>query len=121
MGLSPSAPTPANGIVGSYRQHLGFASTFGVTYAGCSYALLGVHWLYGTVAALLAILGGLLPNLDSDSGVEMKTFTGVLGVLAAVAVWRGLDVAVPGLPFELHLWSIVGTYAAIRYGLRKIV
>ena len=50
--------------------------------------LAGIHWLYGSVAALLTTLSGLLPDLDSDSGVELKGFTGILGVLAAVAVWE---------------------------------
>ena len=74
--------------MGNYRQHITFAGVLGVAYAGAAYALAGVHWLYGSVAALQALLSGLLPDLDSDSGVEMKGFTGILGVLTAVAVWQ---------------------------------
>lgn len=107
--------------MGNYRQHLGFASVCGVAYAGASYVWLSIPWLYGTVAALLALLGGLLPDIDSETGAGMRSFTGVLGLLAAVVVWRNLDMVQPGLPFELHLWSIVATYATVRYGLRKAV
>ena len=64
--------------MGSYRQHIGVASFLGVSYAWALSALAGIHWIYGTVAALLATLGGLLPDLDSQSGVEMRGFTGVL-------------------------------------------
>ena len=105
----------------NYRQHLGFASVLGVGYAAGMYCLAGIHWLYGSVAFLLAALGGLLPDVDSDSGVEMRTFTGVLGVLAAVSVWKGFDAFRPGLPFELHLWGMVFAYVAVRHGLRLAV
>ena len=67
----------------------------------------GIHWVYGSVAALLATLGGLLPDLDSDSGVELKGFTGILGVLAAVAVWQRVGRVEPALAFEFHLWAVV--------------
>ena len=63
--------------MGNYRQHITFAGVLGIGYAWAAYLLGGVHWLYGTVAALLATLGGLLPDLDSPSGVELKGFTGI--------------------------------------------
>ena len=107
--------------MGNYRQHLTFASGLGVLYAGAAYALGGVHWIYGSVAALLTSISGLLPDIDSQTGVEMKTFTGVLGVLAATAVWKGLDQLEPPTAFELHLWAMVATYLVVRYGIRGIV
>jgi uncharacterized membrane protein YeaQ/YmgE (transglycosylase-associated protein family) len=107
--------------MGNYRQHITFAGVLGVAYAGAAYALAGVHWLYGSVAALLALLSGLLPDLDSDSGVEMKGFTGILGVLAAVAVWQEVGRVRPAVAFELHLWAVVGAYVLVRHGLRRIL
>lgn len=107
--------------MGNYRQHLTFASGLGVLYAGAAYALGGVHWLYGSVAALLTSMSGLLPDIDSQTGVEMKTFTGVLGVLAATAVWKGLDQLEPPPAFEIHLWAMVAAYLAVRYGIRSVV
>ncbi len=74
--------------MGNYRQHITFAAFLGVGYAWAAFLLAGIHWLYGSVAALLATLSGLLPDLDSDSGVELKSFTGILGVITAVAVWQ---------------------------------
>src|SRR5262245_1594977 len=104
--------------MGNYRQHVTFASVLGAAYAWGAYVAAGIHWLYGSVAALLATLGGLLPDLDSDSGVELKGFTGILGVLAAVAAWQGLTRHDPDIPFELHLWATVLVYVAVRHGLR---
>lgn len=106
--------------MGNYRQHLGFAGFLGVGYAAATFLLAGIHWLYGTVAALLTTISGLLPDLDSDSGVEMKGFTGMLGVLVAVAVWEGLGKAHPPPAFELHLWATVISYVAVRHGIRRI-
>ncbi len=70
------------------------------------------------MAALLSTLGGLLPDLDSDSGVEMRGFTGLLGVLAAVAVWQHTAMLEPPPGFEVHLWLVILTYVLVRHILR---
>jgi len=107
--------------MGSYRQHVGVASMLGASYAWALYALAGIHWVYGSVAALLATLGGLLPDLDSQSGVSLRGFTGLLGVLAAVAVWQNTSGFRPPLTFELHLWLVILTYLFVRHALRRVL
>jgi hypothetical protein len=107
--------------MGNYRQHLAFASSLGVGYSAAAYFLAGLHWLYGTVAILLATLGGLLPDLDSPSGVELKGFTGILGVLGALAVWQEVGQVHPPPVFEIHLWAVVVTFVLIRHGLRRMM
>ena len=107
--------------MGNYRQHITFASVLGVFYAIGAFLMMGVHWFYGTVATLLATLGGLLPDLDSASGVELKGFTGILGVLAAAAVWDAVGKADPPPIFELHLWAMVLAFVAVRHGLRRVL
>lgn len=106
--------------MGNYRQHITFASVLGVGSALAAYLLAGVHWMYGSVAALLATLGGLLPDLDCASGVELRGFTGILGVLAAVAVWQQLAGVEPAPAFEFHLWAVVLAYVVVRHGLRRV-
>jgi hypothetical protein len=106
--------------LGNYRQHLTFASVLGSIYGAAAYVVAGIHWLYGSVAILLATLSGLLPDLDSDSGVEMKGFTGILGVLAAVGVWEWMAHLSPPPVFEFHLWSAILAYVLVRHGLRHI-
>jgi hypothetical protein len=92
----------------------------GVVYAWAACVLAGIHWVYGSVAALLATLGGLLPDLDSPSGVEMKGFTGILGVLTAVAVWQWVGRIDPEPAFEIHLWAVVVSFVLVRHGLRRL-
>ena len=107
--------------MGNYRQHITFAWFLGVFYSVGAYVLMGVHWFYGTVATLLTTLSGLLPDLDSDSGVEMKGFTGILGVLAAVAVWDEFGKIQPAPIFEIHLWAMVLAFMLVRHGLRRVL
>jgi hypothetical protein len=107
--------------MGNYRQHITFASFLGGFYSAGASFWLGVHWFYGTVATLLTTLSGLLPDLDSASGVELKGFTGILGVLAAMAVWDAVGRADPPPIFEVHLWAVVLTYVAVRHGLRRVL
>jgi membrane-bound metal-dependent hydrolase YbcI (DUF457 family) len=107
--------------LGNYRQHITFAGVLGVAYAWGAFFLAGVHWLYGSIAALLATLGGMLPDLDSDTGVEMKGFTGILGVIAAVAVWQAMAKTDPPPVFEFHIWAAILAFVIIRHGLRRIV
>src|ERR1700759_481786 len=107
--------------MGNYRQHIAFASVLGGLYSIAAFLLLGVHWFYGTVAALLTTLSGLLPDLDSDTGVELKGFTGILGVLAAVSVWSAVGNIRPAPIFEVHLWAMVLAYLLVRHGLRRVL
>lgn len=107
--------------MGDYRQHITFASILGAVYAWAAYVLGGFHWLYGSVAALMATLSGLLPDLDHPIGVELKGFTGILGVLTAMAVWHHVRTDDPDFPFEIDLLAVVGAYVLVRHGLRHVL
>ena len=106
--------------MGNYRQHITFASVLGGMYSAGAWLWFGVHWFYGSVATLLTTLSGLLPDLDSASGVELKGFTGILGVLAAMAVWDEVARATPPPDFEVRLWAVVLAFVAIRHGVRRV-
>jgi membrane-bound metal-dependent hydrolase YbcI (DUF457 family) len=107
--------------LGNYRQHIGFAGVLGAIYAWTAYIMGGIHWLYGIVAALMATLSGLLPDLDHPIGVELKGFTGILGVLTAMAVWHHVKYKDPTFPFELDLLAVVIAYLFVRHGLRRVL
>jgi LexA-binding, inner membrane-associated putative hydrolase len=107
--------------LGNYRQHITFAGVLGIAFGWATYLLAGIHWIYGSVAALLATLGGLLPDLDSDSGVELKGFTGILGVIAAVTVWQAMGKIDPPPVFEFHIWAAILAFIAVRHGLRRVL
>ena len=51
----------------AFRQHVTVSSTLGVAYtAACIYT--GTEWSLAALGGLLCALGGMLPDLDSDSG-----------------------------------------------------
>ncbi|AGA25375.1 putative membrane-bound metal-dependent hydrolase (DUF457) [Singulisphaera acidiphila DSM 18658] len=119
--LCKEAWSPRATPLGNYRQHISFAAALGCLYAWATYVFAGVHWLYGSVAALLATLSGLLPDLDSQTGFGMKGFTGILGVLVALIVWQKMGNFNPEPAFEFHLWAVIAAFVMVRHGLRRVV
>jgi len=107
--------------MGNYRQHIGFSGVLGAVYAWAAYAVAGVHWLYGSVAALLTTISGLLPDLDHPIGVELKGFTGILGVITALGVWQHVQADDKTFPFELDLLAVIAAYLLVRHGLRHVL
>ena len=105
--------------MGNYRQHLTFAAGCGTLYTLLAYLSAGVHWVYGSVALLLTTFSGLLPDLDSPSGVEVKGLSSMLGILAALFAWKSLGGLQPVPAFEYHLWAMIAAYLLVRHGLRR--
>lgn len=107
--------------MGNFRQHVSVAATTGVVYAVCAKSLCGVHWLYGTMTALLATVGGVLPDIDHPLGTEIKSFTTLLGTAGALILWRKLHIAGVHMPIELQIWSVIGAYCLLRVGTRSLM
>src|SRR5262249_33919736 len=68
----PRGSAAGGRAMASYRGHLTFSSALGVTYAGLAFGELNVPLPIAAVGGGLAALGGLLPDLDSDSGVPVR-------------------------------------------------
>jgi LexA-binding, inner membrane-associated putative hydrolase len=102
----------------SYRGHLTFSTGLGVTYAGASVWLLNVDPALAGVAGLLTALGGLLPDLDSDSGVPVREMFNLAATLLPLMELRRL--AGLGLSPEQMLLAFAGMYAVIRFGVRAV-
>jgi len=67
------------------------------------------------VGGALTALSGLLPDLDSDSGVPVRTLFGVAAVAVPLLLLRRLIYA--QLSFPEIAAAMLGTYLFIRYGL----
>jgi membrane-bound metal-dependent hydrolase YbcI (DUF457 family) len=101
----------------SYRGHLRFSTSLGIAYGGLAFLHLGDPWT-AAVAGGICALGGLLPDLDSDSGVpQRELFTWVPAVIPAMFFRR------------MHRWGLTHeqvivlgavAYAAIRYGVSAL-
>jgi hypothetical protein len=97
----------------SYRGHLMFAAPLGAAYG--SLALLRPEGDWGPMflAAGLTTLGGLLPDLDSDSGVPVRELFGILAALVAALLFGPLRDR--DLPLEQALVVMAGAYLFVRY------
>ncbi len=73
------------------------------------------------MAALLATIGGVLPDIDHPLGVEIKTLTTLLGTAGALFAWRKLAISGVEWPVELEIWTILGVYFLLRIGLRSFL
>ena len=51
-----------------FRTHVGVAATIGVGYGYLMHKGVGCHWESGVLCATLTAVGGMLPDLDSDTG-----------------------------------------------------
>jgi membrane-bound metal-dependent hydrolase YbcI (DUF457 family) len=102
----------------SYRGHLTFSTGLAVAYGGIGAWKLGVPLPVAGVGALFTALGGLLPDLDSDSGVPVRELFGLAGAAVPLMLLRTL--ATSGMSAEETLLVAAGAYGVIRFVLSNI-
>jgi hypothetical protein len=100
----------------SYRGHLAFSSALGVAYGVAGYWYLYLGWGPACLGAGMTALGGLLPDLDSDSGVPIRELFGLLATITPFFLISRLQSK--GLTGEQILVVLAGCYLLIRYVLR---
>jgi hypothetical protein len=100
----------------SYRGHLAFAGALGAAYG--SLALFEWNWDWGPVlvAAGLTTLGGLLPDLDSDSGVPVRELFGISAAVAPFLLFKRVYAHCQEST-EQTLVILAAVYLFIRYVL----
>jgi len=99
----------------SYRGHLVFSSALGAGLGGFAVLHWGYDWGRAFLGAGLTTLGGLLPDLDSDSGVPVRELFGAAAtVVPLLLIHRFRD---RGYDAEQILVLMGMTYIGVRYGL----
>lgn len=106
----------------AYREHITVSTMLGVGYGlGATFAL-SFTPAQGALAAWLTALGGMLPDLDSESGRPVREMFGLVAAIAPLALvgrvigWLGLSNST-----ETVMLLIVIMYLAIRYGGAALV
>jgi hypothetical protein len=99
----------------SYRGHLAFSSVLGVGYAAVAIWRGPFDWGTAVVAAGLTTIGGLLPDLDSDSGVPVRELFGLAAFVAPLLAHGQL--AEHKLTTEQTFAAMAGIYVFVRYFL----
>jgi membrane-bound metal-dependent hydrolase YbcI (DUF457 family) len=102
----------------SYRGHLTFSTGLGILYGGLAAWKLGVPVSVAGVGGLVTALGGLLPDLDSDSGVPVRELFGLAG--AAVPLMLLRSIANSGLSADETFLVVASVYVAIRFVLSYV-
>lgn len=100
-----------------YREHISVSTLLGVGYgAGATFAL-GFTPAQGALAGFLTAFGGMLPDLDSETGKPVRELFGLLGAIGPLIMMGRIAEAfqIPSQPEYIILTFIV-LYYIIRYG-----
>lgn len=97
----------------AFRQHVTVSTTLGVAFtASCIY--MGTEWSLAALGGVLCALGGMLPDLDSDSGRPVAEIFGVTAALLPMLLLQRLRDM--GLTREAIILALAGCYFALRFG-----
>lgn len=98
----------------NFRTHVAVSSTLGALYGGAGYAF-GMPASSSIVAGGICALAGILPDLDSDSGIPFRE---TISLAATVAPLLMLDrLSHMGLTQEEMVIFAAAMYLFIRFGL----
>jgi membrane-bound metal-dependent hydrolase YbcI (DUF457 family) len=98
----------------SYRGHLMLSAPLGAAYGAAALYRPEFDWGPVVLGAGVTTVGGLLPDLDSDSGVPVRELFGITAAAAAVLLYHPLR---DRLPLEQALAVLAAAYFFIRYGV----
>ena len=102
----------------SYRGHLTFSTILGVGYGAAALYYWQMDWVSALLGAGLTAASGMLPDLDSDSGVPVRALFGGAAVLIPLLMLPRLLSA--QLPLEQVLLILASVHFFIRYGAAAI-
>jgi membrane-bound metal-dependent hydrolase YbcI (DUF457 family) len=101
-----------------FRTHITVSSITGIVYGGVAVQPLGFSTELGFLAAGLTAVGGMLPDLDSDSGVPVRELSGLSAAVIPLLLMPRL--IAEGVSQEGMLTFFGFMYLFIRYGASKI-
>jgi membrane-bound metal-dependent hydrolase YbcI (DUF457 family) len=96
-----------------FRTHITVSGALGVVYGGVAVQPLGFNTETALLAAGLTTVGGMLPDLDSDSGVPVREMFGLAAVVVPLLLIPRLVHA--DLSREAILATLLFGYVLIRY------
>lgn len=97
-----------------FRTHVGFSSILGVAYGYGIYRAMGVCPSSSVLAATLTSVGGMLPDLDSESGRPVREIFGLAAAVCPVLMLPRLEHA--HVSHEAIFTILLTCYLLIRYG-----
>jgi membrane-bound metal-dependent hydrolase YbcI (DUF457 family) len=101
----------------SYKGHLTFSTALGAAYGAAGMYGLGYDWGEAALAGGLTAIGGLLPDLDSDSGVPVRELFGFAAAFTPFLLYHRLMKHSRFTNHEQIIVVLACLYLFIRYGL----
>ncbi len=102
----------------SYQGHLMFSSALGAAYGSVGSWFLHMSWGPALLGAGVTTLGGLLPDLDSDSGVPVRELFGLAAAITPLLLIQ--RVRSYNLGMEETIVILGAVYLLIRYGVSRL-
>lgn len=102
-----------------FRTHITVSAACGVGYGAAAVNPLGFAPEAGFLAASVTAVGGMLPDLDSDSGVPVRELSGLAAAVVPLLLVPRMIAA--NYSQESRLATLIVLYVVIRYGLAWVV
>lgn len=102
-----------------YNTHISFSSFLGVGVGAGAHFLLGFSPVQGVLAGILTGIGGMLPDLDSQSGKPVREISALTAAIAPFLMMRRL--LLWGRDSDGAFLLAVVVYGLIRYGGASIL
>lgn len=102
-----------------FKTHITVSTAVGVGYGAVAHTQFGIPWPTCVMAGTLCSVSGMLPDLDSDSGVPLReslSFAAACVPMLCLERFRHL-----GWPPETIALAGAGLYLAIRFGVGKML
>lgn len=101
-----------------FKTHITTSSVLGVGYAGLGLHL-GIPWESSVLAGGLCGIGGMLPDIDSDSGIPYReSMCFMSAIIPAMMLDRFREL---GLNYEQFVLAIGGMYLLVRFGVGRLI
>ena len=101
-----------------FRTHITVSSGLGGVYGGVAVQPMNFSTETAVLAAGLTAVGGMLPDLDSDSGVPVREMFGLAAAVVPLMAIPRLNHM--GISLEGRLAFILFAYLIIRYGVSRV-
>lgn len=107
--------TPQAASVAGFRTHITTSTAVGIGYGAIGYYFFDLPVESCVIATCLCSVAGMLPDLDSDSGIPVReTLNFVAAVVPLLLLQRLADLQ---LPHDQMVLIGLGAYVLVRYGM----
>jgi hypothetical protein len=111
-------PERTQALMASYPVHLSVSTVLGAAYGAAAAWHWHIDWGPAFLGAGLTAMGGVLPDLDSDSGVPVRELFGLASAIVPCLLFPRLTAA--GFTIEQTIVILAVVFLVIRYGVSEV-